>query len=182
LLCSDSLIHPLLPRKPDSIMARCKKSRKRSRGPESSNTSRVLEWSLNVPLPRRSTRERKLPNRYGFAMSNPTVKLAPKGNPNRRFTSQDLDQAQSTRSKSPSNRASDITDVDELERYDPPIYFKPTCEFEGAVRDGDDEAISLQLQNLIDITQIKRTATHSGVIPLALKVEFTSHMFITLSN
>ena len=153
---------------------------------ESSSASRILEWNSKVPLPRtRPTRERRFPDRYGFPMSSPTPK-APKRNPKRRrideIKEQDLDEAQSTTSKSPSNRASDITDVDQLEKYNPAIYFKNTWVFESAVRDGDDEARSLQLQNLIDITQIKRTATHSGVIPLALKVEFTLHIFTTFCS
>jgi hypothetical protein len=79
-------------------------------------------------------------------------------------------QTSRSRSKSPS-RATDITDVGDLEKYDPPIYFKSTREFEAAVESGD-KAISEELQTLIQTTQIKRTATHSGVIPLALKVEF----------
>jgi hypothetical protein len=163
-----------------------RKSKRSRKGPKKVQSvhdieeARILEWSSKVPLPRKSTRDRRLPDRYGFPMSSPTPK-APKRNPKRRrideIKKQHLDEAQSTRSKSPSNRASDITDVDQLEKYNPAIYFKNTWVFEGAVRDGDDSARSLQLQNLIDITQIKRTATHSGVIPLALKVEFTLHMF-----
>jgi hypothetical protein len=106
--------------------------------PELSNTSRILDWSSNIMT---STRKRKFLHRYGFPRSSPTP-IASKTNPKRRRTEgrmeireHDLDQVQSIRSKSPSNRVSVITDVDQLEKYDPPIYFKPTWEFEGA--DGD---------------------------------------------
>jgi hypothetical protein len=157
----------------------------------SSATSRILEWSSKVPLLRRSKRERRLPDRYGFATLSSTPPMASKRNPKRKRTEeapqapqlariaeireQDQGQSPSISSKSPSNKASDITDVDQLEKYDPPIYFNNSWEFEGAVLDGDDEAISLQLRNLVKITQIKRTATHSGVIPLALKVDFSPY-------
>jgi hypothetical protein len=156
-----------------------KKVKRVQEAQESSSANRILEWNSKVPLPStRPTRERRLPDRYGFPMSSPTPKA-----PKRRRTEEQAPQlpritelqeqdAQTSRSRSKSpSRATDITDVGDLEKYDPPIYFKSTWEFEAAVQGGD-KAISEELETLIQTTQIKRTATHSGVIPLALKVEF----------
>ena len=153
-------------------MAPSSKKVKRIDTIQDETTSRILEWCSNVPELKRSDRKRGPPVRYGFEMSAPP-------NPKRRRTDTQLPriaalkeqdaQTSRSRSKSPS-RASNITDVNQLGRYHPPIYFKTTWEFEASIN--EDETISQQLQTLIQMTQIRRTPTHNGVIPLALKVEF----------
>jgi hypothetical protein len=159
-----------------SIMApKRRKGPNITKGKPTIQDSRVLGWEAGRPK-----RVRKAPDRYGFPMATQT----PPRNSKRKRTSEpqlpritqlqgEDGQDESTsrsRSKSPS-RGTDITDVGDLGTFIPPIYFKSTWEFEAAVHGGD-TAISEELKTLILTTNILRTGTHIGVIPLGLKVEF----------
>lgn len=158
--------------------------------PEPSATDQVLEWRLNVSPLRRSIRDRRPPNRYGFginAMPADDNKKRKRGHPSKRISEireqeRELTPTSSSGRKSSSGRASNTTEVYQLEGYEPATCFLNTWEFEDEVNRAKDEVMTQELQDLINVTQIKRTRIHTGVIPLSLKVEVTCNHILTQGN